>query len=219
MCGIIGIAGNESVSSNIIGGLKKLEYRGYDSAGLAIIDGNQIKQQKVEGKLTNLIRLLDQNSIEGNIGIGHTRWATHGAPSDINAHPHSSPIVSIVHNGIIENSADLKKEIELKDYNFISDTDSEVITALLTVYLNQNMDYLEAIQKMKSKLDGSYALAILFKDLNDTVFGVKKGSPLVAGQGDAGYSIGSDAIALSSLASKVCYLEDGDIVSIKNIVC
>ena len=216
MCGIIGIAGNESVSSNIIGGLKKLEYRGYDSAGLAIIDGNQIKQQKVEGKLTNLIRLLDQNSIEGNIGIGHTRWATHGTPSDINAHPHSSPIVSIVHNGIIENSADLKKEIELKDYNFISDTDSEVITALLTVYLNQNMDYLEAIQKMKSKLDGSYALAILFKDLNDTVFGVKKGSPLVAGQGDAGYSIGSDAIALSSLASKVCYLEDGDIVLIKS---
>ena len=216
MCGIIGIAGNKSVSSDIIKGLKKLEYRGYDSAGLAIFDNDQIKQKKVQGKLSNLIQSLDNDSIEGSIGIGHTRWATHGVPSEINAHPHSSPVVSIVHNGIIENASDLKKEIEDSDYSFISETDSEVITALLTIYLKQKIDHIDAVKKMVSKLKGSYALAILFNDLKDTILGVKNESPLVVGHGKVGYSIGSDSIALSSIANKVCYLEDGDIVSIKN---
>ena len=206
MCGIIGIAGNEPVSSEIIKGLKKLEYRGYDSAGLAIFDNNQIRQKKVEGKLSNLIKSLDDDSIEGSIGIGHTRWATHGVPSDANAHPHSSPVVSIVHNGIIENASDLKKEIKSSDYSFMSETDSEVITALLTTYLNQKINHVDAVKKMVSQLQGSYALAILFNDLNDTIIGVKNESPLVIGHGKLGYSVGSDSIALSSIASKVCYL-------------
>jgi len=216
MCGIIGIAGREPVSAEIIKGLKKLEYRGYDSAGLAIFDNDQIKQKKVQGKLSNLIKSLDDNSIEGSIGIGHTRWATHGVPSETNAHPHSSPLVSIVHNGIIENASDLKKEVKDSDYSFISETDSEVITALLTIYLNQKVSHVDAVKKMVSKLKGSYALAILFNDLKDTIIGVKNESPLVVGHGKSGYSIGSDSIALSSIANKVCYLEDGDIVSIKN---
>ena len=167
MCGIIGIAGNKSVSSDIIKGLKKLEYRGYDSAGLAIFDNDQIKQKKVQGKLSNLIQSLDNDSIEGSIGIGHTRWATHGVPSETNAHPHSSPVVSIVHNGIIENASELKKEIEDSDYSFISETDSEVITALLTIYIKQKISHVDAVKKMVSKLKGSYALAILFNDLKD----------------------------------------------------
>ncbi len=216
MCGIIGIAGNEPVTSDIIKGLKKLEYRGYDSAGLAIFDNDQIKQKKVQGKLSNLIKSLDDESIEGSIGIGHTRWATHGIPSETNAHPHSSPVVSIVHNGIIENASDLKKEIESSDYSFMSETDSEVITALLTTYLNQKINHIDAVKKMVSKLKGSYALAILFNGLKDTIVGVKNESPLVVGHGKLGYSIGSDSIALSSIANKVCYLEDGDIVFIKN---
>ena len=216
MCGIIGIAGNEPVSADIIKGLKKLEYRGYDSAGLAIFENDQIKQKKVQGKLSNLIKSLDDDSIEGSIGIGHTRWATHGVPSETNAHPHSSPLVSIVHNGIIENASDLKKEVEDSDYSFISETDSEVITALLTSYLNQKVNHVDAVKKMVSKLKGSYALAILFNDLKDTIVGVKNESPLVVGYGKSGYSIGSDSIALSSIANKVCYLEDGDIVLIKN---
>ena len=215
MCGIIGIAGSEPVSAEIIKGLQKLEYRGYDSAGLAIFDNDQIKQKKVQGKLSNLIKSLDDNSIEGSIGIGHTRWATHGVPSETNAHPHSSPLVSIVHNGIIENASDLKKEVKDSDYSFISETDSEVITALLTIYLNQKVSHVDAVKKMVSKLKGSYALAILFNDLKDTIIGVKNESPLVVGHGKSGYSIGSDSIALSSIANKVCYLEDGDIVSIK----
>ena len=211
MCGIIGISSNQPISSDIINSLSKLEYRGYDSAGLAIHSDGSIIERKAQGKLSNLIQRLGDDPIDGNVGIGHTRWATHGVPSEKNAHPHSSALVSVVHNGIIENAEEIKKEIE-NDYKFLSDTDSEVITALLTQNLNKENDYYKAVSLTVQKLQGSYALAIIFKDLKDTIIGAKKGSPLVAGRGKKGSFIGSDTIALSSVASEVCYLEDGDIV-------
>ena len=215
MCGIIGISSNQPISSDIINSLSKLEYRGYDSAGLAIHSDGSIIERKAQGKLSNLIQRLGDDPIDGNVGIGHTRWATHGVPSEKNAHPHSSALVSVVHNGIIENAEEIKKEIE-NDYKFLSDTDSEVITALLTQNLNKENDYYKAVSLTVQKLEGSYALAIIFKDLKDTIIGAKKGSPLVAGRGKKGSFIGSDTIALSSVASEVCYLEDGDIVIIDN---
>ena len=212
MCGIVGITANESVSSNIIGALKKLEYRGYDSAGIAINTESQIHQKKAKGKLDNLILSLQKDGFDGKVGIGHTRWATHGEPSERNAHPHSSQKVSLVHNGIIENASKLKSRAELKNYNFESDTDSEVITALITHYLNEGHDHMESVKQTISLLEGSYALAIIFSDLKDKIIGARNGSPLVAGTDGNSSSLGSDSIALSSIAKQVCYLEDGDIV-------
>ena len=212
MCGIVGITANETVSSNIIEALKKLEYRGYDSAGIAINTESQIHQKKAKGKLDNLILSLQKDGFDGKVGIGHTRWATHGEPSERNAHPHSSRKVSLVHNGIIENASELKSRTELKNYNFESDTDSEVITALITHYLNEGHDHMESVKQTISLLEGSYALAIIFSDLKDKIIGARNGSPLVAGTDGNSSSLGSDSIALSSIAKKVCYLEDGDIV-------
>ena len=212
MCGIVGITANESVSSNIIGALKKLEYRGYDSAGIAINTESQIHQKKAKGKLDNLILSLQKDGFDGKVGIGHTRWATHGEPSERNAHPHSSRKVSLVHNGIIENASELKSREELKNYNFESDTDSEVITALITHYLNEGYDHMDSVKQTISLLEGSYALAIIFSDLKDKIIGARNGSPLVAGTDGNSSSLGSDSIALSAIAKKVCYLEDGDIV-------
>ena len=215
MCGIIGISSNQPVSSDIINSLSKLEYRGYDSAGLAVFSDGNIIERKTQGKLKNLIQRLRDDPIDGRVGIGHTRWATHGIPSEKNAHPHSSSLVSVVHNGIIENAEEIKKEIK-SDYNFLSDTDSEVITALLTQNLNKENDYYKAVSLTVQRLEGSYALAIMFKDLKDTIIGAKKGSPLVVGRGEKGSFVGSDTIALSSVATEVCYLEDGDIVIVDN---
>ena len=215
MCGIIGISSNQPVSSDIINSLSKLEYRGYDSAGLAVFSDGNIIERKTQGKLKNLIQRLRDDPIDGRVGIGHTRWATHGIPSEKNAHPHSSSLVSVVHNGIIENAEEIKKDIN-SDYNFLSDTDSEVITALLTQNLNKENDYYKAVSLTVQRLEGSYALAIMFKDLKDTIIGAKKGSPLVVGRGEKGSFVGSDTIALSSVATEVCYLEDGDIVIVDN---
>ena len=215
MCGIIGISSNQPVSSDIINSLSKLEYRGYDSAGLAVFSDGNIIERKTQGKLNNLIQRLKNDPIDGHVGIGHTRWATHGIPSEKNAHPHSSSLVSVVHNGIIENAEEIKKDIK-SDYNFLSDTDSEVITALLTQNLNKENDYYKAVSLTVQRLEGSYALAIMFKDLKDTIIGAKKGSPLVVGRGEKGSFVGSDTIALSSVATEVCYLEDGDIVIVDN---
>ena len=210
MCGIIGIASNKSVTSNIIQSLKKLEYRGYDSAGIATIVNGTIDEKKCTGRVDNLEKILFKNPSKGSLGIGHVRWATHGVPSQINAHPHSSEEVSVVHNGIIENSADLKKKLEEKGYNFKSQTDTEVITFLLTDFL-KNFDLISAINKTLEKLNGSFALGIIFKQYNDLVVGARRGSPLAVGYGPGENYLGSDSYALKSMTNKITYLDDGEV--------
>jgi len=215
MCGIIGIASNKSVSSDIIQSLKKLEYRGYDSAGLATIVNGNIDEKKCTGRVDNLEKILFKNPSKGVLGIGHVRWATHGIPSELNAHPHSSEEVSVVHNGIIENSNQLKQDLEKKGYKFKSQTDTEVITFLLTDFLKK-FDLVDAINKALEKLHGSFALGILFKKFNDTVAGARRGSPLAVGYGPKENYLGSDSYALKSMTNKITYLDDGDICLLTN---
>ena len=210
MCGIIGIASAKPVSGNIIEALKKLEYRGYDSAGLSTIDNSEINEKKCSGRVDNLEKILFENPLKGNLGIGHVRWATHGVPNKINAHPHSSEVVSVVHNGIIENSNSIKNELIEKNYIFKSQTDTEVITLLLTDYL-KDYDILNSLHKTLEKLEGSFALGIIFKNFNDIVVGARRGSPLAVGYGHEENYIGSDSYALKSMTNKISYLEDGEI--------
>ena len=210
MCGIIGIASNKSVSSNIIQSLKKLEYRGYDSAGIATIKNGYIDEKKCTGRVDNLEKILFKNPSDGFLGIGHVRWATHGIPNQVNAHPHSSEEVSVVHNGIIENSSELKKNLEKKGYKFKSQTDTEVITFLLTDFL-RDFDLIETINKTLEKLKGSFALGMIFKKHNNIVVGARRGSPLAVGYGPEENYLGSDSYALKSMTNKITYLEDGDI--------
>ena len=210
MCGIIGIASSKPVSTNIINSLKKLEYRGYDSAGLATINKNQINEKKCSGRVEHLEKILFKTPAEGNLGIGHVRWATHGVPNEVNAHPHSSEIVSVVHNGIIENSKTLKIELEKKGKKFKSQTDTEVITLLLTDEL-KNKTPLEAVHDTLFKLEGSFALGIIFKKYNDMIIGARRGSPLAVGYSKNENYIGSDSYALKSMTNKISYLDDGDI--------
>ena len=210
MCGIIGIASNKSVTSNIIHSLKKLEYRGYDSAGIATITNNEIDEKKCIGRVDNLEKILFKNPSSGSLGIGHVRWATHGIPSHVNAHPHSSKEVSVVHNGIIENSNELKKDLENKGYKFKSQTDTEVITLLLTDFL-KNFDLINTINKTLKKLNGSFALGIIFKKYNNIVVGARRGSPLAVGYGPEENYLGSNSYALKSMTNKITYLDDGDV--------
>jgi len=210
MCGIIGIASTKPVSGNIIEALKKLEYRGYDSAGLSTIDNGKISEKKCSGRVNNLEKILFENPSKGNLGIGHVRWATHGIPNEINAHPHSSEVVSVVHNGIIENSNSIKDELIKKNYLFKSQTDTEVITLLLTSYL-KNCDLIDSVHKTLERLEGSFALGIIFKNFKDIVIGARRGSPLAAGYGHEENYIGSDSYALKSMTNKISYLEDGEI--------
>ena len=210
MCGIIGIASNKSVSMNIINSLKKLEYRGYDSAGLATLNNNEINEKKCSGRVEQLEKILFKTSAEGNLGIGHVRWATHGAPNTINAHPHSTEIVSVVHNGIIENSNDLKKQLELKGLKFKSQTDTEVITLLLTNELKTHQP-LDAVHKTLKQLKGSFALGIIFKNFEDIIIGARRGSPLAVGYSKNENYLGSDSYALKTMTNKISYLDDGDI--------
>ena len=210
MCGIIGIASNKSVSVNIINALKKLEYRGYDSAGLATINNGIIDEKKCPGRVEKLEKILFQNPSEGNLGIGHVRWATHGVPNEANAHPHSTEIVSVVHNGIIENSNELKKILEKEGKTFKSQTDTEVITVLLTEKL-KNTEPLEAVFKTLALLKGSFALGIIFKNYKDFVIGARRGSPLAVGYSNDENYLGSDSYALKSMTNKISYLDDGDV--------
>ncbi len=210
MCGIIGIASNKSVSTNIINALKKLEYRGYDSAGLATISNGEINEKKCPGRVEKLEKILFQSPSEGNLGIGHVRWATHGVPNEVNAHPHSSEIVSVVHNGIIENSNDLKKKLEKLGKVFKSQTDTEVITVLLTEKLKK-LEPLDAVFETLNMLKGSFALGIIFKNLKDFVIGARRGSPLAVGYSNNENYLGSDSYALKSMTNKISYLDDGDI--------
>ena len=214
MCGIIGITSNKHVSSSIINSLKKLEYRGYDSAGIATLHEGFINEIKCEGRVDNLEKNLINKKIYGSIGIGHVRWATHGAPSRINAHPHSSETVSVVHNGIIENSTLLKKDLVAKGHIFKSQTDTEVIVHLITEYLKKN-DLKNSILKMLKKLHGSYALGIIFKHQPDLIVGARRGSPLAVGYGPNENYLGSDSYALKSMTNKISYLNDGEFCILK----
>jgi len=209
MCGIIGIVSNKSVSATIIGALKKLEYRGYDSAGISTINKGQINEQKCSGRVDNLEKILFQKPSDGDLGIGHVRWATHGVPNEINAHPHSSDVVSVVHNGIIENSDKLREEYLKKGYSFKSQTDTEVITVMLTDFLKSE-DLINSIHKSLSKLEGSFALGVIFKNFNNVVVGARRGSPLAVGYGHNENFIGSDSYALKTMTNKISYLDDGD---------
>ena len=214
MCGIIGITSNKPVSSAIINSLRKLEYRGYDSAGIATLSNGIINEIKSEGRVDNLEKNLININIEGVIGIGHVRWATHGIPSKVNAHPHSSETVSVVHNGIIENSTSLKKYLITKGHIFKSQTDTEVIVHLITEYLKEN-NLKNSILKMLKKLQGSFALGIIFKDQPDLIIGARRGSPLAVGYGPNENYLGSDSYALKSMTNKISYLEDGEFCVVK----
>ena len=210
MCGIIGIASNKPVSMNIINSLKRLEYRGYDSAGLATLNNKVINEKKCSGRVEQLEKILFKNPAEGNLGIGHVRWATHGVPNEINAHPHSSEIVSVVHNGIIENSSILKKDLESKGIKFKSQTDTEVITLLITQALKKNSP-LDAVFQTLNKLKGSFALGIIFREYENIIIGARRGSPLAVGYSKDENYLGSDSYALKSMTNKISYLDDGDI--------
>ena len=214
MCGIVGITSSKEVTSRIIGSLKKLEYRGYDSAGIATISENNINEVKCEGRVNELEKNVNQIKLSGTIGIGHVRWATHGKPSTINAHPHSSENVSVVHNGIIENSTILKKILEKKGYKFKSQTDTEVIVHLVTDYLKKN-NLIDTIIKVLKKLHGSFALGIIFKDQPDLIIGARRGSPLAVGYGPDEHYLGSDSYALKSMTNKISYLNDGEFCILK----
>jgi len=214
MCGIIGINSNKPVSATIINSLKKLEYRGYDSAGIATLYSGLINEVKSEGRVDNLEKNSLVKNMEGTIGIGHVRWATHGLPNSVNAHPHSSQNVSVVHNGIIENSTLLKKFLVNKGHKFKSQTDTEVIVHLITENLKTD-NIIDSIKKTLKALHGSFALGIIFKDQPDLIVGARRGSPLAVGYGPNENYLGSDSYALKSMTNKITYLNDGEFCIIK----
>jgi len=211
MCGIIGILGNAAVAPRLVEALKRLEYRGYDSAGVATLENGAIKRRRAAGKLANLERVLAEEPLAGVSGIGHTRWATHGAPTTGNAHPHATGKVAIVHNGIIENFRCLREELIAGGHTFASETDSEVIAHLITDYLDKGRSPEQAAIAAVRRLDGAFGIAVLFAGQDDVLIGARKGSPLAVGIGDGEMYLGSDAIAVSPFTSKVVFLEEGDI--------
>ena len=214
MCGIIGINSSKPVSATIINSLKKLEYRGYDSAGIATLYSGLINEVKSEGRVDNLEKNSLVKNMEGTIGIGHVRWATHGLPNSVNAHPHSSQNVSVVHNGIIENSTLLKKFLVNKGHKFKSQTDTEVIVHLITENLKTD-NIIDSMKKTLKALHGSFALGIIFKDQPDLIVGARRGSPLAVGYGPNENYLGSDSYALKSMTNKITYLNDGEFCIIK----
>jgi glucosamine--fructose-6-phosphate aminotransferase (isomerizing) len=214
MCGIIGIASNKPVLAAIINSLKKLEYRGYDSSGIVTLSDGILNEAKSEGRVDILEKNIAVKNMSGPIGIGHVRWATHGIPNTINAHPHSSESVSVVHNGIIENSTILKKYLINKGHVFKSQTDTEVIVHLITEYIKE-LNLKDAIIKTLKQLQGSFALGIIFKDQPDLIVGARRGSPLAVGYGPNENYLGSDSYALKSMTNKISYLDDGEFCIIK----
>ena len=210
MCGIIGIVGKAAVADRLVDGLRRMEYRGYDSAGVCTIHDGQLVRRRAEGKLGNLVAELDANPAPGDIGIAHTRWATHGAPTAANAHPHATDKVAIVHNGIIENYKELRDEVRAAGRTLESDTDSEVVAHLLTIRIENGETPQEAVANVLPRLRGAFALAIAFRDHPDMLMGARRGSPLVVGYGDDEHFLGSDALALAPLTQQISYLEEGD---------
>jgi glucosamine--fructose-6-phosphate aminotransferase (isomerizing) len=211
MCGIVGIVGKVLVSDRLVDGLRRLEYRGYDSAGIATLNDNgQIERRRAEGKLVNLADRLKKEPLAGIIGIGHTRWATHGGPTERNAHPHATDKVAVVHNGIIENYQELRKEMEQFQHRFQSDTDTEVIAHLMTHYMNQGETPQQATRKVLKKLRGAFAIAMIFANDNHLMIGARRGTPLALGYGQSEMYLASDSYALAPLTDKISFLEDGD---------
>ena len=208
MCGIIGIVGHSPVKNRLIEGLVQLEYRGYDSAGIAVLDKGKLKRERGKGKSKKLIDKLEANPIDGTAGIAHTRWATHGIPNEQNSHPHFSGSVSVVHNGIIENYLDIKNELSHR--KFFTETDTEVSAHLIDEYLKSELSPKEAFSKSLKKLNGAYAFAVLLDELQDHMFCARAGSPLAIGIGQGEMYLGSDAMALAKLTTKMIYLEEGD---------
>ncbi|MCZ6455385.1 MAG: glutamine--fructose-6-phosphate transaminase (isomerizing) [Alphaproteobacteria bacterium] len=210
MCGIIGILSSGDVAPQLLDGLRRLEYRGYDSAGIATLVNGRIERRRAEGKLVNLAAELDADPLPGDVGIGHTRWATHGVPNEANAHPHATHRVAVVHNGIIENFQSLRAELAADGHNFESDTDTEAIAALITRELEGGASTTQAVAATLQRLEGAFALAIIFAGEHDMMVGARRGSPLAIGYGDGEMFLGSDALALAPLTKRICYLEEGD---------
>src|SRR5215813_6874473 len=197
MCGIVGILGREPVAEEMVEALKRLEYRGYDSAGVATLEGGHLTRRRAEGKLKNLEKRLTSEPLAGHTGIGHTRWATHGRPNETNAHPHATDKVAVVHNGIIENFQELRTELQAAGHVFVTETDTETVAHLLTYYLNQGKSPDEAMAVAMARLQGAFSLAILFAGRSDMMIGARRGSPLAIGYGDGEMYLGSDAMALA----------------------
>ncbi|PTA99357.1 MULTISPECIES: glutamine--fructose-6-phosphate transaminase (isomerizing) [Sulfitobacter] len=210
MCGIVGILGQHEVAPTLVEALKRLEYRGYDSAGIATIDAGKLDRRRAVGKLVNLSDLLVHEPLAGKSGIGHTRWATHGAPSVTNAHPHQAGPVAVVHNGIIENFRELRAELAKDGVEFVTETDTETVVLLTQKYMAEGLGPVDAATKTIARLHGAFALAFLFDGENDLMIGARKGAPLAVGYGDNEMYLGSDAIALSPMTDRVTYLEEGD---------
>ncbi|MBN8985549.1 MAG: isomerizing glutamine--fructose-6-phosphate transaminase, partial [Rhizobiales bacterium] len=219
MCGIVGILGRGPVADQLVDSLKRLEYRGYDSAGVATLEAGQLDRRRAEGKLKNLEARLKSAPLQGHLGIGHTRWATHGKPTENNAHPHTARRVAVVHNGIIENFRELRQHLEKSGAVFSSDTDTEVVAHLVDGYLSKGLSPAEAVKATLPQLRGAFALAFIFDGNDNLLIGARKGSPLAVGYGDGEMYLGSDAIALAPLTDTISYLEDGDWVVLDRSGC
>lgn len=214
MCGIIGVIGTRQAAPVLIEGLRRLEYRGYDSAGIATLQDGRIDRRRAEGKIVNLAALVEAEPLGGTMGIGHTRWATHGRPSETNAHPHADDRVVLVHNGIIENFRELREELEAEGHVFETETDTEAVVHLISSLLGKGNSPQEAVAAALKRLEGAFALAILFAGADGLMIGARRGSPLALGYGDGEMFLGSDALALAPLTEKISYLEEGDWVEI-----
>src|SRR3954452_1361785 len=210
MCGIVGILGREPVAVEMVEALKRLEYRGYASAGVATLEGGHLTRRRAEGKLKNLEKRLASEPLAGTAGIGHTRWATHGKPNEVNAHPHATDKVAVVHNGIIENFRELREELQGKGHTFATETDTEVVAHLVTHEMNNGRSPQDAVEATLPRLRGAFALAFLFEGEDDLLIGARKGSPLAIGYGKGEMYLGSDAIALAPFTDTISYLDEGD---------
>jgi glucosamine--fructose-6-phosphate aminotransferase (isomerizing) len=215
MCGIVGIVGREAVAGRLFDGLKRLEYRGYDSAGICTVQAGEFERRRAEGKLENLKRELDVDPLHGDVGIAHTRWATHGAPTVDNAHPHIAGPVALVHNGIIENFKPLRDELIAEGREFLSETDSEVVAHLVAREIERGASPTDAVASVLPRLHGAFAIAFLFKDYPDQVIGARMGAPLTVGYGEGENYLGSDALALAPLTQRIAYLDEGDWVVVE----
>src|SRR5437763_3617225 len=215
MCGIVGILGREPVAEEIVEALKRLEYRGYDSAGVATLEGGHLTRRRAEGKLKNLEKRLMSEPLGGHSGIGHTRWATHGRPNETNAHPHATDKVAVVHNGIIEHFRELREELQAKGHRFATETDTEVVAHLVTDEMNNGRSPQDAVAATLPRLRGAFALAFLFEGEGDLLIGARNGPPLAVGYGKGEMYLGSDAIALAPFTDAISYLEDGDFAIVR----